>query len=286
MTKIALSADSTCDLSPELKEQYKVNYYPYFITLGDKNYKDNVDIQPKDIYEAYHKDGSLPKTAAISIGEYQEHFQKLLENHDQVIHINLGHALSSAADNAAMAAEEMEGVYTFDSCNLSTGIGQLVIRAGRMIEQGMDAESILSELEKIRPNVHVSFVLDTLDFMAAGGRCPIVAAKAAGMLKCKPSLDVDNSDGSLHMGKMYRGKLKKVLCKYIGDQLSQYDDIVADDIFLTNSQELEDDILQAVKEEVAKHIKFERMHETVASCTISSHCGPRCLGILFVTNWK
>ena len=227
----------------------------------------------------------MPKTAAISVGEYLDHFKKLKEDHDEVIHLSLGHALSSACDNAMSAAEQLEGVYVVDSCNLSTGTGQLVIRAGRMIQEGRDAKSIASELEKIKEHVHVSFVLDTLDFMAAGGRCPIVAAKAAGMLKCKPSLDVDSSDGSLHMGKMYRGKLKKVLLKYIGDQLSQYDNIVPDDIFVTNSEELEDDILEAVKAEVRKYVPFERVHETVASCTISSHCGPRCFGILFVTKW-
>ncbi|MDO5328522.1 MAG: DegV family protein [Coriobacteriia bacterium] len=285
MSNIALSADSTCDLSSELKDEYNVVYYPYCIILGDKEYRDNVDIHPSDIYKAYHKDGSLPKTAAISVGEYLEHFKKLKESHDEVIHITLGHALSSACDNAKSAAEQLDGVYVVDSCNLSTGTGQLVIRAGRMIKDGMDAKSIVSELEKIKEHVHVSFVLDTLDFMAAGGRCPTVAAKAAGMLKCKPLLNVDNSDGSLHMGKMYRGKLKKVLLKYIGDQLSQYDDVVPDDVFVTNSAELEDDILEAVKAEVRKYVPFERVHETVASCTISSHCGPRCFGILFVTKW-
>ena len=64
--KIILSADSTCDLSPELKERYQVQYFPYHIILGGQQYMDGVDIQPEDLYLAYREKKQLPKTAAIS----------------------------------------------------------------------------------------------------------------------------------------------------------------------------------------------------------------------------
>lgn len=282
--KVILSADSTCDLNEELKKQYSVNYYPFYINYRGKDYKDNVDIFPQDLFKGYYEDKSLPKTAASSIGEFTEHFKQFTDQGFEVIHISLGHALSSAYDNAKMAAEAMDGVYVVDSCNLSTGSGQLVIRAGRMIEQGMSAKEIAEELERIKPHVHVSFVLDTLDFMSAGGRCPAVAAKAAGMLKCKPYLSVDNSDGSLHIGKMYRGKQEVVLKKYIKDELEKYDNIVPDDIFMTNSSGFEDEYFDELEKIIKEIVPYKRVHRSVASCTISSHCGPKCFGILFVTD--
>ncbi len=283
--KVVLSADSTCDLNEELKKQYDVNYYPFYINFRDKDYKDGVDIFPNDLFKGYYEDKSLPKTAASSIGEFTEHFKQFTDKGMDVVHISLGHALSSAYANASMAAEQMDGVYVVDSRNLSSGSGQLVIRAGKMIEEGKSAKEIAEELEKIADHVHSSFVLDTLDFMAAGGRCPAVAAKAAGMLKCKPYLSVDNNDGSLHIGKMYRGKQDVVLKKYIEDELGKYDDIVTDEIFLTNSTGFEDSYIDELEKLIKKLVPFKHVRKTIANCTISSHCGPKCLGILFVTKW-
>lgn len=283
--KVVLSADSTCDLNEELKKQYDVNYYPFYINFRDKDYKDGVDIFPNDLFKGYYEDKSLPKTAASSIGEFTEHFKQFTDKGMEVVHISLGHALSSAYANASMAAEQMDGVYVVDSRNLSSGSGQLVIRAGKMIEEGKSAKEIAEELEKIADHVHASFVLDTLDFMAAGGRCPAVAAKAAGMLKCKPYLSVDNNDGSLHIGKMYRGKQEVVLKKYIEDELGKYDDIVTDEIFLTNSTGFEDSYIDELEKLIKNLVPFKQVHKTIANCTISSHCGPKCLGILFVTKW-
>lgn len=284
--KIVLSADSTCDLSPELKEKFEVSYYPYFINLRDKEYRDGIDIVPQDLYDAYWEDGSLPKTAAISVGEYTEYFKSLINDGQELIHICLGHSLSSACNNAITAAESIEGVYVVDSCNLSAGSGLIVLRAGEMINEGRTVKEIVEELEKMKSHVHTSFILDTLDFMAAGGRCPTIAAKAAGMLKCKPYLSVDNSDGSLHMGKIYRGKSEKVLKKYIEDELTKYDDLLTDKIFLTNSMGFDDSYLDELEKEIKEIGKFKDVYRSLASCTISCHCGPKCLGILFVTKYN
>ena len=87
MTKIILSADSTCDLGDELKAKYQVHYYPFHIILGDKQYQDNVDITPEEIFQAYWERKILPKTAAIGVGEYLDYFRKWVENGYQVIHL-------------------------------------------------------------------------------------------------------------------------------------------------------------------------------------------------------
>ena len=73
--KIILSADSTCDLDEELKERYHVNYFPLHIILDGKEYRDNVDITPKEVYQAYYDRKILPKTAAVNVEEYMEHFR-------------------------------------------------------------------------------------------------------------------------------------------------------------------------------------------------------------------
>ena len=281
MNPIILSADSTCDLDLELKERYHVQYFPFHILLDGKEYQDNVDITPNQIYNVYYEKKLLPKTAAINVDEYRNHFLPWVEKGYDVIHINLGSSLSSAHQNCRLAAEELGHVHVIDSGNLSTGTGLLVVAAGKMIEQGLPANEIAARLRERTSRCHASFILDTLTFMHAGGRCSSVAALGANLLKLKPCIEVDNRD-SMHVGKKYRGSLESVLVKYTKDQLSRYSDINTDLLFITHSG-IDDHYIRLVQDTVRQVMDFKETHVTTASCTISCHCGPNTLGILFET---
>ena len=284
MSKIILSADSTCDLGDELKERYNVHYYPFHIEFRNRSYQDNVDITPDELFEGFREDGSLPKTAAINVQEYLDYFAPFVAEGFEVIHFNLGSALSSAHENARAAAAQLAGVHVIDSGNLSTGIGQLVIRAGRMIEQGMAAADIVAEMEQLKSRAHASFVLDTLEFMAAGGRCPQILSHVGKALHFRPEIVVDNADGSMHVGKLYHGSMHKALTHYVHDTLEKHAEqgILCDDIFITHSG-IEPERIEEVRQLLLEAYPFERTHVTTASCTISCHCGPGTLGILFAT---
>lgn len=280
--KIILSADSTCDLDADLKERYHVNYFPLHIILNGKEYRDNVDITPEEVYQEYYDHKVLPKTAAVNAQEYIDHFRPWVEDGYEVIHINLGSALSSSYQNCCIAAKELGHVHVVDSCNLSTGMGLMVVAAGRMIQQGMDADSIAKALREHTGKCHASFILDTLTFLSAGGRCSSLAALGANILKIKPCIQVDNHDGSMGLGKKYRGVLDKVLEKYVKDELSKYEDINTDLLFITHSG-IPQKYIDLVKKTVDETVHFKEIHITKASCTISCHCGPNTLGILFET---
>lgn len=280
--KIILSADSTCDLDEELKERYHVKYFPLHINLNGKDYLDNVTITPEEIYQEYYDHKVLPKTAAVNVQEYIEHFRPWVEDGYEVIHVNLGHALSSSYQNCCLAAQELGHVHVVDSCNLSTGTGLTVVAAGKLIEKGLDAETIAERLRAGTSRRHASFILDTLTFLSAGGRCSSVTAFGANMLKLKPCIQVDNRDGSMAVGKKYRGSLDKVLARYVKDELARYPDINPDLLFITHSG-IPQDYIDLVKKTAEDTMKFKEIHITKASCTISCHCGPNTLGILFET---
>lgn len=286
--KIILSADSTCDMGPELKERYQVSYYPFHIILDEKDYQDNVDITVTDIFQAYYDHKALPRTAAINVGEYVEYFKAWANAGYDVIHLNLGGAISSAHQNCVLAAQELAAngapgrVYPIDSFSLSTGIALQVMDAGDMISAGLPAGEIAAKLEANRSQVHASFILDTLDFMRAGGRCSTVAAVSANLLSLKPCIEVDNQSGGMHVGKKYRGSLQKVLGQYVRDKLAQYPKIKRDHLFITYSS-IAPETVDMVRKTVAGILDFKEVHATKASCTIASHCGPNTLGILFET---
>lgn len=281
---VVLFADSPSDLGKTLQERYHVNIIPLHVLLDGRDYLDSVDLQPDDVYKYYYEHKVLPKTAAINVAEYLAAFRPWIERGYDVLSISIGGALSSSYQNSCIAAEEQPGIYTVDSCNLSTGIGLLVIRAAEMIAEGKSASEIQGILQDMTTKSHASFILDTLTFMSAGGRCSAVTAFAATMLNLKPCIRVDNTSGAMSVGKKYRGKLDHVLERYVEDELSAYDHAMIDTsrLFITHGG-IDQHYVNLVREKVNSILVFDEIFDTRASCTISSHCGPNTLGILFMT---
>lgn len=280
--KVILCADSTCDLSPELKERFGVHTYPFHITLGENTYSDGVDLVPDDIYRIYNEQHILPKTAAINMAEYIDFFKSFLDQGYEVVHLNLGSGLSASHSNCRLAAEELDGVYVVDSCNLSTGLGLLVLEAADRIAAGMSAKQVAEEVRALVPKVRASFVLDTLEFLHKGGRCSALAMMGANLLQLKPCIEVDNTSGKMGVGKKYRGSLDKALQQYVYDQLKDRTDIRTNRIFITHSG-ISEERIAMVKALVEECHSFDEILITRAGCTISSHCGPNTLGVLFMT---
>lgn len=278
MTSIKITCDSTADLSKDLMERYNIDTIPMYINLNGKSFKDGVDIQSDDIYEYVKKTGILPKTAAVSIKDYMDFFKKFHSSYDAVIHINLGEKFSSSHQNAVIAAGEFSNVYVINSNNLSTGTGHIVLEAAMMAEKGLSLEKIIENLQRLTEKIETSFVIDTLDYLKMGGRCSSLQAFSANLLNIKPTIEV--IDGKMEVGKKYRGKIEKSINKYVADRLQGRTDIVTDRIFITHSG-ISEEIIAQVKDKVQEYQNFDEIVVTRASCTISCHCGPNTLGILF-----
>ncbi|MBQ9414761.1 MAG: DegV family protein [Clostridia bacterium] len=280
---VVLCADITCDIGPELTQELGVQLYPSHVLLGDDSYRDGIDLTPEDVFRIYNEKKILPRTAAINVQEYVDFFAPFVEAGNDVVHITLGSGLSSAHQNCRIAAEEFEGrVQVVDSCNLSSGSGHLVLEAARLIREGRSAEEIAAELKTLVNKVSASFVIDTLEFLYKGGRCSALEMFGANLLKLKPSIRVSTTDGHMDVGKKYRGSLDKVLEEYVRDELEGRDDLRLDKIFITHTT-ISQERVDKVRELILKYQPFEKIYDTTASCTISAHCGPNTLGILFMT---
>lgn len=276
--KIKISADSTCDLSPELIERYHIGITPLYIIRGEETLRDGIDVHPQELYDYADATGKLCKTAAVNVSDYLAYFAACREEYDAVIHFTISSDMSGCYQNACIAAREFTNVYPVDSRNLSTGIGHLVLNAAEMAEQGMDAADIAAALEKKREKLDVSFVIDTLEYLKRGGRCSALVAMSANLLHLKPCIEV--KDGKMGVGRKYRGKLEKCYVQYIEDRLKGRDDMDCRRIFITDSG-----IDEATWKELERVVRacqpFEEVLHTQAGCTVSNHCGPGCMGILY-----
>lgn len=277
--QIIISSDSTTDLGAELLQRYHIHILPLQVTLGEKTYRDGIDITPDAIYAHCEATGQLPQTAAPNIADHLAFFSALRQE-GEVVHFTISSEMSSSFQNARAAALELGGVYVVDTRNLSTGGGLLVVAAAEMAQQGLSAAEIAEKCTALAERVSASFVIDDLTYLHKGGRCSALAALGANLLQLKPCIAV--SGGKMDVSKKYRGKFAGALRQYIADQLGDGSGIVPNHIFVTHAG-CDSAVVDACLAQVQQLLpQAQEIHVTRAGCTVSSHCGRNCLGVLFI----
>jgi len=276
---VRVSADSTCDLSPELLQAYGIETLPLYVVMDGNAYKDGLELTPDELYAKVREAGKIGSTAAINVDEYLTFFTRMKENCDTLIHFTISSEMSSCFQNACIAAEEVGGVYVIDSRNLSTGIGLQVLRACELAQKGMAAEVIVSYMREMAGRVDATFIPESLEFLKMGGRCSAAAALGANLLRLKPCIQV--REGKMLVGKKYTGSMENVLSKYVKDRLNNLEDLDLSRVFITHSGMSDPSIIDKVKDAVLAIAPFEDVQITRAGCTVSNHCGPNTLGVLF-----
>lgn len=276
--KVRITADSTCDLSPELVERYGITVVPLTVSCDGKSYLDGVEIDPDRLFEITEATGGVAATAAVNVQQYLDAFGAVLQECDEIVHFTISSAMSACYQNACIAADELGRVYPVDSENLSSGIGHLVIDACLLAEEGKSGAEIRAILNERRKKLDVSFVLSTLEYLRRGGRCTTLAAMGANILKLHPCIVV--ADGKMTVGKKYRGNIQACLVQYVKDKLSDPATIDPKRIFITDSG-FDEATRDLVEDTIRACVPFAEIHRTRAGCTVSCHCGPGCLGILF-----
>ena len=294
---VKIISDSTCDLSQELIQQYDITIIPLHILLRDADagqvedaegsagqieYEDGLGITPDQIFEWSDKHNKTPKTSAPSIESAIGRMKPLLDQGHELICFAISESMSTSANIMRLAADELDAgdrVTVINSRNLSTGIGLLVIEAAIMAGQGLDVGAIRDKIEEMIPLVRSSFVVDTMVYLRRGGRCNAVTALAGSALRIHPEILV--TDGVMHVGRKYRGRLDRVILKYARDLEKDLVRARTDRVFITHSG-CNRAVVEGVKDYLQSLDYFKEIHITRAGGVISSHCGPGTLGILFI----
>ena len=279
--KIAVSVESTNDLSKELLTKHDIKVIPYEIVLGDKTFKDG-EVATEDLFAYVDQTGKLPKTNAINEFEYSEYFEGLKKDYDAVVHICLSSGLSSSCANAQRASKNFKNVFVVDSKNLSTGIGLLALYACELISDGYLPADVAKMVEERTKHVQASFVIERLDYLHKGGRCNALAMFGANIFKIRPRIIVSN--GKMTSDKKYRGPMEKVVEKYSANVLEDFNTPDLDKVFITYTTATPT-MVETAKNALVE-AGFKNIYETRAGCTVASHCGAHTLGILYFNDGK
>ena len=278
--KVKIISDSTCDLSKELLEKYDIATIPLVVNFDDESYYDGVNITVDNFYQLVEEKNQLPKTAAISIPVIEDIIQKYLDEGYDIVYTGIGRSLSRTFENVVMVSQDLDPdrIFPVDSMNLSTGTGLLVLKACKYRDQGLSAKEIAAKLRHDRENVRSQFAIETMEFLHKGGRCSGVAAFAGKVLNIKPVIAV--TEGKLHVARKVVGKMKMALNAMLKQIEADLDKLDKDAVFITHSLGYES--AAYLKEKLTEMLPGVTIHETVAGCVISSHCGKGTIGILYM----
>ncbi|WP_411676060.1 DegV family protein [Caproicibacter sp.] len=276
---VLISADSACDLFPDLYKQRGITIVPLSINIGDASYKDVFEIGPDELFKDYERTHRLPKTAAPSPYDFFEVFRKAKENGDTVVHLAMNSTFSSSYQNACIAAEEFDNVYVVNTYTLSSAQGLLVLRAANMRDAGCSAEEIYEQMEKDKQRVRAYVLIDNLEYVYQGGRATRMQLVGANLLKLHPCLLLDNR-GILSACKKFRGNFQQVCREYARFVLSQPNPD-SERAFVSTTgmdQKLFDEIVGMVKDSG----RFREVLTSRAGCSMTAHTGPNTLVIFYM----
>ncbi len=285
MNPVVVMCDSTADLSPELIEQYNVKVIPLHVHFknDDADYLDGVDLYSEDVYKKVEESGDTPKTDAVNMAEFIDFFKPYIDEGYDIVFTGIGSKLSSTYQNAVIAAQEFpEGrIELIDSESLSTGIGILVLKMCRFRDEGDDIHTIASKIKELVPKVSAKFCIDRLEYLYKGGRCNGFTMNIAHLFRIHPVAMMQ--DGSLNMYKLVIGKYRKAVDFQVDMFIKDLPRMDTEFVSITNSgfMDGEDDY---VFQRLSEYIDPSHIIRTHTGCVISSHCGPKTIGIGYLVD--
>lgn len=280
MNKVVIIVDSTCDLPKDLVEKNDVVIVPLTVNFPNETYYDGVDITTPELYQKVAEKGVLPKTAAVTLGEIYNIFEKWINLGYDIIYTGISSFMSKSHENAVMMSKEFEEgrIEVVDSQNLSTGISLLILKACKWRDEGKDVHEIARLMREAVPYVRSQFIVDTMEYLHKGGRCSSVAKLFGTILKIKPLIAV--REGKMSVAGKPRGKIEACIDKLVEMLVEDKENIDLDTVFITHSEA--DDSCAYLTEKVKEVLPEANVLESRAGCIISTHCGQGTIGVLYI----
>lgn len=196
MKKIKIITQSGSDIPAVIAEKYDIHVIPDIVIFDETQYLGGQTITAAEFYDKQDKAEKLPTSSQPNIGSFISAFE-MYKDYDEILCITVTSKMSGSYNSASVAANEINSadynvkVSVFDSEQVSFGMAFQLVKAGQMARQGYSCNEIMNELEKMKKNIGVYFVLSSLENARKGGRVGKIRALAADMLKLKPVLKFD-----------------------------------------------------------------------------------------------
>lgn len=284
MDNIKIVCDSLSDITEEYIDKYDIEFVPLNVIIGEKQYKDRVDISNEDFYKMIREDRVTPKTSQITYADFYDVFDKYTKNGGKVIYIAAAASATGTIQSAMIARNELDDrdIRIIDSNSLCFGISLLVIKACELKEQGKNIDEIVEEVESIKDNVYVTFSCDDLEYLNRGGRISSTKAMIGTMLSIKPICVINN--GLVDNVANARGK-KNVATKIV--EIAKDNGVVdlsEQTVYIGYTDDLKE--RARLEEKIVEELNPKEVKYFQIGSGIGTHGGPGTTGFIAYKNFR
>lgn len=271
-------ADTTCGLPRDLLAQRGIPVIPQVVMFGEESFHDDKDLDTAAFLQKLKAAKELPKTAAPEPPLYYPIFEEARKNGENVIVVAPTGKASGTVRSAQNAALEFPGVdiRVVDTLTISCNLGSLVLLADDMAKAGKSADEIVAKINAMIPRGRLYFLVDTLEYLAKGGRIGGAKRLMAELLEIKPILQV--KDGQVESFEQQRTK-KRALARLVEVVAEQCQG--GDDAHLCVLQVEAEKEAESLAAELKSRVNIQNIPIYELPPAIVVHAGPRAMGVGF-----
>ena len=276
--RVAVVTDSTADLPRELVEKYCIHVIPQILIMGDQTWRDGVDIDSPTFYELLRTSPHFPASSQPSVVSFQELFTQISQEAEGIVAVLISDELSGTLNSARMAAESLPNVpiELIDTRSVSLQLGFIVLAAARAAAAGEDLATVAGVARALIGQVHVYFVVDTLEYLHRGGRIGAAAKLFGTALNLKPVLEIrDGIVQPLTRVRTRRKALEK-LHELLREQLAEGTPVRMVVLHVAAPEE-------ATRLRAELEARFQPIEMIEAECgpVVGAHAGPGTVAVAF-----
>ncbi|GAA2966634.1 DegV family protein [Lentilactobacillus parakefiri] len=282
--KTAVITDSASNLDPVVAAKYNITVLPITVIFGTQEYRDGIDITSQEFLRKLAATKNLPTTAQVTMGQMQEAFDTLAaKGYDEAICVNLSSGITTFYQNLVAYSRQVTNikVYPFDSKIASAGEADLCLLAGKMAENGENADVIIPKLEELRDSIHVSLVVDSLDHLKRTGRISNTSAFFGNILKIKPILTFDDAGKIVPEAKE---RTMKQALQHIIDEIEQSNFHLPMRISVVDANN--PDLSKSWVAAFHQHFPKATISTYQISPAITVHTGEKAMGVVWDLDWN
>lgn len=275
---IRIITDSLCDLTMEHAEKLNIDILPLTVRFGDKDYKCGIELSNEEFYEKLETSSDNPSTAAVNPYDFEELFQRYIDDGDDVVAILFSKHMSATYQSASIAAGNVNSdrLHLIDCENGAMGQALLIETAVAMRDKGLSADEITEKITELLPKTKTYIVIDTMEYLKRGGRISKSAALIGGLMKLHPVLQII-ADGAKPIDKV---KGKKSCNAWLINKLLETPADTAYQLVIGHSNAPER--AEAFKEQLREAGIKNDIFVTCIGPIVGTHIGPNCLGIGYI----
>lgn len=275
MNTVRIVTDSTADIPPEIAAELGISVVPLQVIFGTEVYSDGVDLKPDEFYQRLSESPVLPRTSQPSVGAFEEEYERLCGETDSVLSIHLSSILSGTYNSALLARDRFRhrcNINVLDSQLASLGLGLVAMNCARLAQQGADLKEVTNFAKRMIPNVHIVFIVDTLEYLYRGGRIGRAQALVGSLLNIKPILKIE--EGEVRPAEKVRTRAKAL------DRLVEFVELFPNmeelAVVYSTTPEDVDFLLKRIEQKMPR----ERIVIGRMGAVIGTHTGPGTMGVV------